>query len=201
MHASNIVWDAKQHCWILRVLFSDRPPGLPDHNLQWCHGFPRVLFVRQARKRWIRNDLHQLCERTSWWVNALVRFSCHFTSSPFKSLHSWIVFPTNIDTTRATPTATPLVIISDAGRGHNLGCSKAFSPTILTPALASGQPTTKLMLAILVGWLWHSCDPSPLISLHLLFLRGVSMHSLIKAKDVHLSSPRNEKKSVARIHN
>ncbi len=74
--------------------------------------------------------------------------------------------PTNIGTTRAT--TTPLVVIG----GRNLGCSKlAFSPTILTPALALGQPTTKCTLAILVGYVqyWyglgkpsgHSPSPPP----------------------------------------
>ena len=60
-----------------------------------------------------------------------------------------------IDTTRATPTATPLMIISSGG-GGSLGCSRLllegfFLVTILTPALELGQRITKCTLAILIG--------------------------------------------------
>ena len=62
-------------------------------------------------------------------------------------------YPTNIGTTRATPTAMPLVVISD--RRRNLGCSRllqGFFFHILTPALVLGQPITKCTLTILVGY-------------------------------------------------
>ena len=53
--------------------------------------------------------------------------------------------PTNVGTTRVTPTAATLVTISHWGR--NLGCSTkgSFFPTILTPAVTLGQPITKLV--------------------------------------------------------
>ncbi len=71
-----------------------------------------------------------------------------------KRLAKIVIFrcPTNIGITRATPTATPLVVISDGGQ--NLGCVRLlygfFFFTIFTPALALGQPITKCTLAILV---------------------------------------------------
>ncbi len=59
--------------------------------------------------------------------------------------------PTNIGTTRTTPTATPLVVISDVTL-VTAGCAKgSLFSTILTPALPLGQPITKCTLAILVG--------------------------------------------------
>ena len=51
--------------------------------------------------------------------------------------------PTNIGTTSSTPTAMPLVVISDGieiwGRSRLLQ-GFSFSSTVLTPALALGQP-------------------------------------------------------------
>ena len=50
--------------------------------------------------------------------------------------------------------AAPLVVISDGGQNWAaLGCPKGsfFIITILTPALALGQPITYCTLAVLVG--------------------------------------------------
>ncbi len=55
--------------------------------------------------------------------------------------------PTSIGNTGSTPTATPLEGISD--RGTKLGCAKGSF--LLAPALALGQPVTK-MHAGDVGW-------------------------------------------------
>ena len=61
--------------------------------------------------------------------------------------------PTNIGTAGATPTATPLVVISADG-GQNFGLLYRFlslSLSISTPDLTLGQPIAKCTLVMLVG--------------------------------------------------
>ena len=49
----------------------------------------------------------------------------HTHTHPWQTFGSLLAYPTNIGITRATPTATPLVLISDGGRNLvALGCSK-----------------------------------------------------------------------------
>ncbi len=65
----------------------------------------------------------------------------------------WLGCPTNVGATGATPSAPPLVVVSDRVEiWVALGCSKSsLSLAALTPALALGQPVTKCTLAMLVG--------------------------------------------------
>ncbi len=65
-----------------------------------------------------------------------------------------LLLPTNVGTTRATPTVAPLVVIR---AGVEIWVALValrvfFSLGILTLALVLGQPITKCTLAILVGY-------------------------------------------------
>ena len=57
--------------------------------------------------------------------------------------------PTNVGITRATPTASPLVVISDGVKSYV--ALRVLSSTILALALALGRPTTKLHTSD-AGW-------------------------------------------------
>ena len=97
---------------------------------------------------------HRGLMSVSWLSLLTLLWNTQYIKMFFYFLNFRYTYPTNISTTRSTPTATPLVVVSSGVKiWVDLGCSDGsfFFFTISTPALALGQPITNT-LALLVGY-------------------------------------------------